>query len=381
MSLVLSVDGPRWRAHLLDTAAALPGLVPVAKGNGYGFGLGRLARRAQWLHERALAGDTGRDGTPLDPTIGDTLAVGTYEELGEVSSRFDGDLLVLTPWRPFGAALDVLADDALSRRLVHTLGRPEDVADLLARRPDARLVLERSTTMLRHGFSARGLWEASAALRDHPRARLEGVALHLPLAQGDHYSQVSRLLTDVVGADLPGAGEGAAGAHRVWVSHLTDSELGRLRHDWPDLVFRPRTGTRLWLGERGALRVRAHVLDVHPLERGDVYGYRGRTAPRSGHLLVVSGGTAHGIGLEAPTGSLDLRGRAGTLARGGLDALGLVRSPFSIDGTQRLFAEPPHMQASMLFLPSGSRVPRVGDTVDVRVRFTTTSFDDVTVEG
>ncbi|MCL8026692.1 alanine racemase [Nocardioides bruguierae] len=381
MSLSLTVDGARWRTHLLDVAAALPGLVPVAKGNGYGFGLGRLARRAQWLHERAVAGDAGSAGTPLDPGVADTLAVGTYEELGEVASRFDGDLLVLTPWRPFGAALDVLEHERLGRRVIHTLGRLEDVEDLLTRRPDARVVLERSTTMLRHGFSARDLWEASAALRRHPAARLEGVALHLPLAQGDHFSQVNRLLTDVVGADLPGAADGHAGAHRVWVSHLTDSELGRLRHDWPDLTFRPRTGTRLWLGDRDALRVRAHVLDVHPLERGDVYGYRGRTAPRSGHLLVVSGGTAHGIGLEAPTGSLDLRGRAGTLARGGLDALGLVRSPFSIDGTQRLFAEPPHMQASMLFVPTGSRVPAVGDTVDVRVRFTTTSFDEVVIEG
>ena len=69
-------------------AEANPGLTPVAKGNGYGFGLGRLARKAQWLGV-------------------DTLAVGTYDELPEVASRFDGDLLVLTPWRPFGAALEV----------------------------------------------------------------------------------------------------------------------------------------------------------------------------------------------------------------------------------------------------------------------------------
>ncbi|MBU2074491.1 MAG: alanine racemase, partial [Actinobacteria bacterium] len=70
----------------------------------------------------------------------------------------------------------------------------------------------------------------------------------------------------------------------------------------------------------------------------------------------------------------------GTLARGGLDALGFVRSPFSIDGKQRLFAEPPHMQASMLFLPGGSRVPRVGEEIDVRVRFTITTFDRVLVD-
>jgi hypothetical protein len=67
------------------------------------------------------------------------------------------------------------------------------------------------------------------------------------------------------------------------------------------------------------------------------------------------------------------------VARGGLDAAGFVRSPFSIDGKQRLFAEPPHMQASMLFLPHGARVPAVGDEVDVRVRYTATAFDRVVV--
>ena len=67
------------------------------------------------------------------------------------------------------------------------------------------------------------------------------------------------------------------------------------------------------------------------------------------------------------------------LARGGLDAVGFVRSPFSIDGKQRLFAEPPHMQASMLFLPHGAHVPAVGDEVDVRVRYTATAFDQVLI--
>ena len=96
---------------------------------------------------------------------------------------------------------------------------------------------------------------------------------------------------------------------------------------------------------------------------------------------MVSGGTAHGIGLEAPTGELSLRSRAAPLARGGLDAAGLVRSPFLIAGKQRLFAEPPHMQVSMLFLPSGAPVPQVGAEVEVRVRFTATTFDQVVIEG
>ena len=62
MALTLYVDGDRWRTHLTDVLTRNPGLVPVAKGNGYGFGLHRLARKAEWLGV-------------------DTLAVGTYDEL------------------------------------------------------------------------------------------------------------------------------------------------------------------------------------------------------------------------------------------------------------------------------------------------------------
>ena len=118
-------------------------------------------------------------------------------------------------------------------------------------------------------------------------------------------------MTDVVAAGLP--------TRRVYVSHLTDTELGSLRQSYPDYEFRPRIGTQLWLGDRDALRVRATVLDVHPVERGDVYGYRSRTAPAAGTILVVSGGTAHGIGLEAPTGGATLKDRAARIARGGLE--------------------------------------------------------------
>ena len=63
--------------------------------------------------------------------------------------------------------------------------------------------------------------------------------------------------------------------------------------------------------------------------------------------------------------------------RGSLDAAGFVRSPYAVGGKQRLFAEPPHMQASMLFLPAGAPVPAVGSEVDVRVRYTATGFPRV----
>ena len=348
MSLTLTVDGERWRRHLRTVAAETPGLTPVAKGNGYGFGVGRLARKAQWLGV-------------------DTLAVGTYEELPEVAQRFDGDLLVLTPWRPGSTALP---HDLPRRRVVHTVSRLVDLLALVDEQPDARVVLELLTSMRRHGMTAEQLRSAASLLERRP-VKVEGIALHLPLAAGAHLSEVLRLVNDVVASGVS--------SRRLWVSHLTASELASLRTSYADFEVRPRIGTDLWLGDRQAMRVTATVLDVHEVERGDVFGYRGRTAPKAGHILVVSGGTAHGIGLEAPTGDQSIRARAATLARGGLDAVGFVRSPYTVDGKQRLFAEPPHMQASMLFLPHGPRVPAVGDEISVRVRYTTTDFDRVVI--
>lgn len=361
MSLTLHVDGERWRSHLLATVRATPGIVPVAKGNGYGFTLGRLARRAQWIADHP---SLRAHGAPLD-----LLAVGTYDELPEVVTRFSGDLLVLTPWRPFGAALDV--DPAIERRLVHTVSRREDLDGLRAQHPTARFVLEQLTSMRRHGMGRRDLAEAARTLADTGRTGLSGVAMHLPLNVTSHLGEVTRLINDVVASGLP--------TRTVYVSHLTRDELTSLASSYPDFTIRPRIGTDLWLGDRGALSVTATVLDAHPVERGESFGYRGRSAPRNGHVVIVSGGTAHGIGLEAPTGDQSLRARAATLARGGMDAVGFVRSPFSIDGKQRLFAEPPHMQASMLFVPSGARVPRIGEDIEVRVRFTATDFDRVVI--
>jgi alanine racemase len=359
MSLVLSVDGDRWRRHLIETATAQPGIVPVAKGNGYGFGIGRLARRCTWLDEQSAT-----TGSPID-----MMALGTYIELPHAAARFAGDLLVLTPWRPLGAALEV--PETLSPRVIHTVSRIADVRDLLDRSPDARFVLEQLTSMRRHGMTRRELLRAAEVVRERRLSGLAGVAMHLPLNTTSHLGEVTRLLNDVVATGLP--------TRTIFVSHLTAGELSRLRASYPDFTIRPRIGTDLWLGDRGALRVSATVLDVHPVERGDTFGYRGRSMPKSGHILVVSGGTAHGIGLEAPTGDHSLRSTAATIARSGMDVVGVVRSPFSIDGKQRLFAEPPHMQASMLFLPSGARVPEVGEDIDVRVRFTATSFDRVSI--
>jgi hypothetical protein len=343
MTLTLTVDGPRWREHLRSTLAAEPGLVPVVKGNGYGFTNARLARKAAWLGV-------------------DTIAVGTYAELPAVETRYAGDLLVLTPWRPW--------DQVLTGRVIHTVGRVEDLTALAATALRPRVALELRTSMLRHGLAADELPAALAV----GGTRIEALSLHLPLRSGSNNLDEARAL-------LVAARTAGWRGTTLHVSHLSAGDLTALRADHPDLTVRPRIGTGLWLGERDALGVSATVLDVHEIRRGTPFGYRGRSAPRSGHLLVVSGGTAHGIGLDAPTGDLTPRARAAVVAKGGLEALGRARSPYFLGGTQLSFAEPPHMQASMLLLPTAEAVPAVGDRLDVRVRYTATDFDEIVIAG
>ncbi len=343
MPLTLYVDGPRWRSHLTETIAAEPALVPVIKGNGYGYGVGRLARRAEWL------------GAKL-------VAVGTYAEVPEVERRYSGDIMVLSPWRPS------LREAAYGPRIVHTIGRTEDLTGLttIAERP--RVVLEALTSMRRHGLAEedfRRLGELGTAGRAAPGVRLEGYALHLPFAGHPELE-----VTSWIDGAPPG---------RWFVSHLDQQQIAQVRRTHREAEVRPRIGTDLWLGDYSHLAERATVLDVHEVRRGDRVGYRQRLIARAGWVVVVAGGTSHGIGLDAPTAASTARQRAVALARGSMDAAGRALSPFLIDGKYRWFVEPPHMQVSMVFMPADATVPETNAEVPVRVRHTTTTFDRVLV--
>lgn len=335
MPLTLEVDAARWRDHLKSYAGKHPGVVPVVKGNGYGFGRFVLAAEAAAL------------GSPV-------LAVGTYDELDSVAD-FPGETLVLSPWRPGTPAMT-------GSRVVHTVSRLSDLRTLAEQgdRPD--VVIEVLTSMRRHGLDPSEIGEATGLLAD---VRFRGWALHLPLA-GDRLTEARRLADATL----------AAATGPLWVSHLDPGDTAALaRRTGADV--RLRVGTDLWLGARDAIRASATVLDVHRLQRGDTYGYRQRRAWREGHLIVVAGGTAHGIAMQAPTPAATVRQRAIALANGGLEATGRALSPFVIAGSKRWFAEPPHMQCSMVWLPSAIDPPEVGAEVGVDVRYTTTTFDTV----
>ncbi len=415
MSFTLQVLADRWWAHAdgvrdavraaVAGAAVAGDLVPVAKGNGYGFGIPRLAREATRL------------GTPV-------LAVGTVFEL-EAAAGFPGDLLVMTPYEPVDTVAAAVWDEVLAGplapRLIRTIASPAALRAVAIAPGPARVVVEALTSTGRFGFSAAQL---DTELRSVPVSAglaagtltLEGLALHLPLTQPsvDHRTDPgarwhdtalapvapagasarvrealawaqgwTTLLGEVQAGHEPDAGasnarvEALTRAPALWVSHLDDGELRTLRAALPGVPLHPRIGTRLWLGDRDAFAVQGTVLAVHPQRRGQRAGYRQRRAGRDGALLVVSGGTAHGVALEAPSPASTLRQRAVAAGSGALEAGGRALSPFTVGGRQRWFAEPPHVHVSLVRLPSGVPPPSVGDQVRCDVRMTTAAFDRI----
>ena len=348
--VTLRLDGSRWREHLATVAGATPGIVPVIKGNGYGYGLERLASESATLGA-------------------DTIAVGMPREVAVVSDAFAGDIVILNPWNSDSET----ARELLSHpRVITTVSRLADLVTLadLGLRP--RVLVEVLTSMRRHGIPAAELAAAATRLDG---VRFEGWSIHLPLRAEGRYVEVERLSRAALGA-APGP---------LWLSHLPPEEAYGLARqlggaDAGPVPLRLRVGTRLWLGDASTRMTTATVLDVHPVQRGERAGYRQRVCPADGWIVVVSGGTSHGIGMEAPTSASTVRQRAVALATGSLQAAGLALSPYTIAGKKRWFLEPPHMQSSQLFLPGRETPPEIGDEVPVELRLTTATVDQVLIQ-
>ncbi|MBZ4015762.1 MULTISPECIES: alanine racemase [Streptomyces] len=338
MALTLYVDTARWRAHQQQVLQQFPGLVPVCKGNGYGFG-----------HER-LADEATRLGSDL-------LAVGTTYEAARIKDFFSGDLLVLTPFR-HGEEPVPLPD-----RAIRSVSSVQGLGGLAG----ARVVIEVMSSMKRHGVTPEELPMLASAIEN---VRLEGFAMHLPLDRTDGTDAVDEVIgwmDRLRNARLP--------LHTMFVSHLKADELHRLQAQFPQTRFRARIGTRLWLGDHDATEYRGAVLDVTRVAKGDRFGYRQQKAASDGYLVVVAGGTSHGVGLEAPKALHGMMPRAKGVARAGLATVNRNLSPYVWSGKQRWFAEPPHMQVSILFVPSDAPEPKVGEELVAHLRHTTTQFD------
>ncbi|MGC9378860.1 alanine racemase [Streptomyces sp. MH13] len=343
MTLTLTIDTARWQEHHRSVLDRFPGLVPVCKGNGYGFGHHRLIREATRL------------GTGL-------AAVGTVQEAALVQDSFPGDLLVLTPYR------NGEASPALSDRTIRVVSSPGHCDGLAGR----RVVVELMSSMRRHGITEADL----PALRPVMSGwEFEGFSIHLPLNRvggAGGAEEVACWVRRLRAERMP--------LHQVFVSHLSAEETARLHDEFPRTRFRLRTGTKLWLGAPEATRYHSRIIDLVRPERGRRSG-AGRRQPVSGpHLVVVAGGTSHGVGLRAPRRLSGLRDRARHVAGIGHACLNRHLSPFLWDGRRCRFATPPHLQESVLLVPGDGAPPQIGQEVAVQLRYTITRPDRVVEE-
>ena len=381
MSFTLLLNSSTWRQHIdsvLGSVSTHAGMVPVIKGNGYGLGQHRLAREA------------ARVGSAC-------IAVGTVYELTDILDVFGGDVVVLEPFEPRDvSAADVWArilERPAGQRVIRTVSRPSALHAIAQANTSGRILIEARSSMQRFGMDERELLATLAdgsvrsAIADG-RLEVDGLTLHLPIAQpadeahgrGANPSSRAREVCRWTGlwiAEISEWARQSESAAAIWTSHLDEVELAAVEAAVPGATLRSRVGTRLWLGHRSSLTAQGTVLAVHPLPGGTHVGYRQRTGPRDGTLVVVSGGTGHGIGLSAPTPASSTRQRVVTAGTGALDAVGKAMSPFIWAGSRRWFAEPPHQHHSMIWLPKACVIPAVGDQMTAEIRFTTTRFDAV----
>jgi len=316
MTLRLTVNRQAWLDHVRLTASQHGTVLPVVKGNGYGFG--RPILFEQTAH------------------LADHVAVGTVYEATDVPPSLTP--VVLTP---AGTHLP----SSLPAHAVLTVGSLDHVAALRSRNWHGSVLIKLQSTMQRFGVSGSELTALQSAC-EQASLNVIGYSIHPPLnADGqDRSGEVScwlELLTD----NLP-----------IHVSHLTAEQINSLRSQFPNHTFVSRMGTALWLGDKSMMKLTAEVLDVHAVEGGTA-GYRSTALPGSGHIVIVGAGSAHGVS----------------------EIVG-VGSPFHFSQQRVALVESPYMHSSMLFVPVGQPIPRVGESVDVQQPLTRVSADTISWE-
>jgi len=243
VTIRLTVNRQRWWNHAVYVADTVTGLVPVVKGNGYGFGRAGLSIAAMKL-------------SPI-------IAVGTVHELTGLPP--DAQPVVLTPTLIPPASTDPVLTVA-SRAHVDALTGWK-----------GRVVVKLVSDMNRYGGSVELVQYAQAA-----GLRTVGVAIHPPLAGDDnaHREQITRHLPDI------------DPSLDVWVSHLAPITYETLPASHQ---YKLRLGTYLWHGDREALRLEADVIDTRRVQAGDRAGYRLTEVPGDGTLVMIGAGSANGV--------------------------------------------------------------------------------------
>jgi alanine racemase len=252
MTLTLYVDRAAWKANVRDGVNTYGDVLAVVKGNGYGFGLTRLAARAVDLGLRRLA-------------------VGTVHELAALPP-LDEPPLVLTP---LGRA-----DAGLIGGAMATVGSLADVEVLAGAAVHPPVTVKLASSMQRYGVNAADLATLLTAI-ERTGLDVRGYAIHLPLA--GNVAEVDRWLR-VLPVDAP-----------ISVSHLPADVIDGLRSRHPSRAITARLGGALWHGDKSSLSLRADVIETRPVRAGDRVGYRLVEVPGDGTLVMIGAGTAHGV--------------------------------------------------------------------------------------
>ena len=314
MTLRLTVESGAWRTHVSNVVTEFGEVLPVVKGNGYGFGRAELM-----THAKSVARD---------------VAVGNSHEVTGVPN--DMRPFVLTP-------VGVGVTEIPRADAVLTVGSTRDLAVLAALRADNPVVIKVASSMHRYGI------DVTHAARLRARAESDGHevvawSIHLPLTgNDDSRAAEATAIAGELAADLP-----------IHLSHIGGA-VQRVRSAVTHRVV-VRTGTHLWLGDKSMFGLHADVIATRPATFTSA-GYRATVIPDAGtsevHLVMVGCGSANGVG-----------------------ALDDGRSPFHFARQRLHMLETPHMHTTMLSV-TGNQRPQEGDWVDVQQPLTRAQPDVV----
>ncbi|NBR98929.1 MAG: alanine racemase [Actinobacteria bacterium] len=303
MTLRLNVDTISWKRHFREVANGFGDLIPVVKGNGYGFGRTTLIQHAA--------------------TLSKEIAVGTVFEAHDVPKNCVA--IVLTP---AGRELP----ESLPQTAVLTVGSLHHIENLKNNSWRGSVVVKLRSSMNRYGANNDELTNVLAALKNAGLTQV-GWSIHPPLDgnQSDYLTEIKNWMLQV-SSDLP-----------WFVSHIDASGIRQLRQEFVQNKIRARSGTALWLGDKSMTHLIADVLDIRSIGNGETAGYRNVKIKQDGAIAMIGVGTSHGVHL-----------------------VGAELSPFHFNQQRLELVEPSHMHTSMVFIPKGEKLPQVGDYVDVQ---------------
>jgi|694.fasta_scaffold114029_1 alanine racemase len=312
MTVRLAVHENQWQSHVQQVASAMPNLVPVVKGNGYGF------RRWNLM--------------PVAGQLANEIAVGTVYEARDLPAHTRAIVLTPTLTAP---------PSSMPANTVLTVGSLHHVVALERLQWTGDVMVKLRSSMHRYGVGVNELPQLLDACRE-TRLHVYGYSIHPPL-QSDMKSRVKEIVTwaGYLSAEKP-----------MYLSHLDAPAYEAVRKQLPERQIRIRMGTELWHGDKSMMHLSADIVDHHSVESGDAAGYRQIPITSPGEVVMVGAGTAHGVSL-----------------------LDNGRSPFHYQRQRLNLLEPPHMHTSMLLVARGRPIPAIGEWIDLQQPLTRIQVD------